>query len=863
MLAYHFRHALRLLVRERAFTAATVLTLGLGVGANTAIFAVVEAVLLRTLPYEDAGALVTLNHRDQRTGITKEFIAIGDYVDLSSQQAAFSAMGVYGGQQATVFNMGEPFRLSALLATSGALDALGVKPVLGRGLEPGDTRPGAAKVAILGHQTWEQRFGSDAGVVGRGIRLGSDDYQIVGVAPRGFHFPPQSPTELILPFTTPLQAPAGRKNGWVFAVARLKPGVTLDAAQANLATLSRQFEEQFPRDNQGSQYFAVPLRDALVGNSKSALVLLLAAVGVVLLIACANVANLLLARLLARRREMAVRLALGADRRQLAAQLLSESLVLAIAAGAVGVLIAQWGARALVAMIPQSVTVPGLADVRLNGTVLAFTLGISVVTALVFGLISAITVRAESGAGALVAQSRVTMGRSARRAASALVLAEVALAIVLLVGAGLVLRSFAKLASVDPGFRVDHVLTVGVVVPADRYRGEAARQAFYNRAVPAIRALPGVVASGHAQVVPLTGNNWTVPFERTDRPVTGDQRPPDVGWHAANGGYFTAMQIPLLSGRLFTDADAPDTPKVVIVSQAIEKRFFQGESAVGRTVKLGDDTFEIVGVVGDVRRAALTDEPRADMYFSSEQGPAAAATWFVRTSGDPARVLPEIQAAIRTIEPLAVFGRPRTLQEIAGESIQIVRLALWLFAIFAAIALVLAAVGIYGVMSYVIRQRTREIGMRVALGASRRDILWLVMRQGTIIAAAGTAIGLAVGVTAARSLGGLLYGVAIWDPATLAIAATRARGDRLDRVLRARSPRRARRSRAHVGGRLTTTNFSLSAVGPPKGGAHVRWTQTYFAAVPWAQAPARRRALRLDDAARHVVDHVRVGSAPP
>ena len=772
MLAYHVRHAVRLLVRERGFTAAAVLTLGLGVGVNTAIFAVVEAVLLRSLPYADADALVTLNHRDQFTGITKEFIAIGDYVDLTAQQSVFSAMGAYGGRQATVFNMGEPFRLSALLATSGTLDALGVKPVLGRGLEPADGRPGAAKVAILGYQTWQQRFGSDAGVVGRGIRLGSDDFQVVGVAPPGFHFPPHAPTELILPFTAPLQAPAGRKNGWAFAVARLKPGIALDAAQANLAALSRQFEQQFPRDNQGSLYHAVPLRDALVGNSKSALVLLFAAVGVVLLIACANVANLLLARLLARRREMAVRLALGADRGQLAAQLLSESLALALAAGAFGVLIAQWGAQALVAMIPKSVAVPGLADVRLNGMVLAFTLGISVVTALVFGVISSLTVRAESGASALVAQSRVTIGKPARRAASALVLAEVALAIVLLVSAGLVLRSFAKLAAVDPGFSVEHVMTLGVGVPADRYRDTAARRVFSDRAVTAIRTLPGMVAVGHAQVVPLTGNNWTVPFERTDRPVGCAERPPDVGWQSATGGYFTALQIPLLSGRLFRETDTPDTPNVVIVSRAIERRFFKGESALGRTVKVGEDTFEIVGVVGDVRRAALTDEPRADMYFSSEQAPPPGATWFVRTSGDPARVLPDLQAAIRRIEPLSVFGEPRTLEAIAGESIQVVRLALWLFAIFALIALSLAAVGIYGVMSYVMRQRTREIGTRVALGATRRDILWLVMRQGAIVAAAGTAIGLAVGVMAARSLGGLLYGVAVWDPATLAIAAT-------------------------------------------------------------------------------------------
>jgi putative ABC transport system permease protein len=770
LFVYSVRHAVRGLMRERGFTAAAVLTLALGVGASSAVFAVVEAVLLRPLPYADADSIAILNHRDQRTGVTKAFIAIGDYIDLVERQSAFAAIGAYGGRSATVYNVGEPFRASALLATSGVFDALGIQPSLGRAFQPGDSRPGAAKVAILGHALWERRFGSDPAVVGRGLRLGSDDYQIVGVGPKGFHFPPDAPTELILPLTLPLQAPAARKSSWAFAVARLKPDTDMEAASSNLAALSRQFEAQFPQDNQGSQYFALPLRDSLVGSSKSALVLLLAAVGVVLLVACANVANLLLARSLSRRREIAVRLALGAGRRQLAVHVLAESLVLAVVGGLVGVVAARWGVRALVALVPRSVTVPGLADVGINSTVLVFTLGVSVAVALVCGLVSAMTVRGESGAGALVAATRVTMSPSARRAASALVVSEVALAIVLLVGTGLILRSFTRLANVDPGFHADHVMTVGVGVPADRYREEPARQAFYARAFAAVRSVPGVQEVGTAAVTPLTGNNWTVPFERSDQPVPSGQRPPDVGWQAASRGYFTALRIPLLAGRLFDDRDTPTSPPVVIISDAIAQRFFRGEPAVGRTIKLGNRQAEIVGVVGNIRRAALTDDPRADIYFSSGQGSDSGATWFVRTAGDPAAALAGIQTAIRGAEPGAVFVEPRTMAEIASESMQVVHLASWLFGFFAVTALALAAVGIYGVLSYVIRQRTREIGMRVALGATRGNIEWMVMRQGATIAGIGTAIGLIAGLAAGRSLGALLYATSTSDPLTLSAA---------------------------------------------------------------------------------------------
>jgi putative ABC transport system permease protein len=769
MLGYHMRHACRMLLRERGFAASAVLTLALGVGANVAVFAVVDAVLLRPLPYSNADALVVLKHRDQRTGITKEFIAIGDYVDIAARQQSFSTLGAYGTQRATVFDTGDPFEVSALLATSGIFDALGVEPASGRVLDPGDSLPGAAHVAVIGYQFWQQRFGGDRRTIGRGIRIDGDNYQIVGIAPPGFRFPPDAAADVILPSAIPPAAPASRQSDWRFAVARLKPGVSLEAAAANLAAISTQLADAHPSQNRASEYLAVPLRDALVGSSQTALWLLFGAVSVLLLVACVNVANLMLARALSRRREIATRRALGASLGHLAAQFIAESFALALAAAAAGILMAQWGTRTLLSLVPRSLVVTGLADVQINRAVLAFTVALSIATALAFGLLSMLTTRSDTGSTAFTT-GRATLGRSARRAASALVIGEVALALVLLVGAGLILRTFARLASVDPGFRGDHVVTLTTQLPADRYRDIAGRQAFYRRAFESVRVLPEVQAVGVAAVIPLTGNNWSVPFERADQPVGGGQRPPDVGWQTASAGYFAAMHIPLVAGRLFDDRDRPDGPRVVVVSRTLERRFFAGESAVGRRANADGVVAEIIGVVGDIRRASLASEPRPDLYYSSEQVPMTTTTWFVRTGGDPARLASILLTRLHAIEPQILGLDSRRMADVERESTQVTRLVLWLIGLFAVTALALAAVGVYGVMSYVIRQRTREIGLRVALGATRAAVVQLVMRQGVAIAVGGTVLGVAIALAAARTLEGLLYGIAARDVTTLAVA---------------------------------------------------------------------------------------------
>ena len=767
MLLNNVRYACRMLRREPGFTAAVVLTLALGVGGNVAVFAVIDAVLLRPLPYASSEDLVILNHRDLRTGITKEFIAIGDFIDLSARQSLFENLTGYGTGQGTVFGEGEPFRIVGLSATSGLYETFGIKPALGRGLQPEDCRQGASPVIIIGYDLWQTRFGSDPNIVGRTVKINQSVRQIVGVAPPAFHFPPNARTEFIAPITLPASAPVGRKNGWIFAVARLRPNVALKDSTANLATVSKQLENEFPQFNLASEYYSVSLRDALVGNAGRSLLLLFGAVGVVLLIACANVANLLLARSLGRSREMAMRVVLGAGVGRLASQLLVESLMLAVLGGAAGALSAHWGARALVALIPDTVQAPGLADVRINGQVILFAFAISIGTAIVFSLVSILMARRATASGDIGAPLRVSMSGTTRRAASGLVVAEVALAIVLLIGLGLILRSFNKLLSVDPGFRSDGVLTVEIALPADRYNKPAANRAFYDNAFAKLKALPQIQQVGAAVVIPLTGNNWTVGFERPERPVPAGERAPDVGWQSASGGYFQTMQIPLLAGRLFDGRDRPDTQPVVIISEAIQQKFFKNESAVGKQLKVGDQTAEIVGVVGNIRRAGLRDEPRADMYFPFERTPTNSITLFVRSMADPRTTVLSIQSVLKSIEPNTVFVRTQTLDEIAAQSVRETKLALWLLAVFGVTALALCAVGIYGVMSYVVRQRTRELGTRMALGATRSDILWLVMRQGTVLAIVGTAIGLSAGLMAARFLTSMLFGVSPSDPLTL------------------------------------------------------------------------------------------------
>ncbi len=771
MFIQDIRRATRVFGREPGFAAAAVATLALGIGANTALFAVVEAVMFRQLPVAAADEIVIVRHHDTNTGLTKDHLAIGDVLDFRERMQTVEAFAPFQGYQGTLYGEGEPTRVDGLAATPELVTALRVQPSLGRVIAGDDARQDAPPVVMISHELWQTQFGADPNVIGRGIMLGNTRRQVVGVIERGFHFPPNSATHVIMPLPLPATPPAQRAGGWIFGLGRMKAGVNIDAVRAELATLSAEFERAYPDQNRGTQYLAEPLRDALLGDTKRPLLLLLAAVSFVLLIACVNVGNLLLARSLGRRQEMAVRTALGAGWPRLASQVIVEALVLAVAGGIAGVLIAWQAAPALASMMPETARLPGLRDVGLNPTVLLFSVGASLVAALLFGGLACLSIANRDQRSALAAARGSSSTVSTRRAASALVAGEIALAAILLMGAGLTLRSFANLIAVDPGFRTDHVLTVNLALPASRYATPASRADFYSRAFASLDALPDVESSGAAVVMPLTGNNWTIPFERADRPVAAGVRPPNVGWQAATDGYFKALGIPLRDGRLVDARDAAAAVAPVIISESIAAEHFPDGSPVGRRLRNGDSELEVVGVVGDIRRGALTDRPRADMYLPLLRFADPQSTLFIHTAGDPILAYPAVRAALQSLEPNLMLHTPRTMEDIASASTAVTRLAMRLLAGFAAVALTLAAVGIYGVMAYSVRRRTRELGTRVALGASRSDIIGLVMREGGAITIVGVAIGVGAGLFAAQSLSAVLYGVPSSDPISVAASA--------------------------------------------------------------------------------------------
>jgi putative ABC transport system permease protein len=770
------RYAWRTLRRSPAFTAVAVLTLALGIGATTSIYTVLDAVLLRPLGVADAEELVVL--REVREGAPPApgrtvTVSPANFFDWQEQAKSFSSMAYFTTWPRNLTGDGEPREVQVQLASANLFSTLGVRPLLGRTFRPDeDDDPGEGlafgDVAVLSHALWQSRYGGDPAIVGRTIRVNGDPVTVVGVMGPGFRVVDQKPDLWI-----PLALSKGNRTSqgrFMAGVARLKPGVSVERAREEMAGIGRRLSARFPDYNTGWGVGVVPLREQVVGEVRPALLVLLAAVGMLLLIACTNVANLLLGRAISRRREIAVHLSLGATRGRLVRQLLTESMVLSLAGGAIGVTAALVGTRALVRMMPETVQLPRLDAVAVDGRVLLVALGITLLTGLLFGLAPALVSSRTDLQASLRDSSRGhTGGRGSTRLRSGLVVAEVALALMLLVGAGLLMRSFQKLQAVDTGIRAEGALTLRMSLGGDTYSTDESARGFVQRLIPALEALPGVSAAGLVSHLPLTEGKMGHMAYRPDRPAPKAGEEPPVDIRIVGGSYFPAQGIRLVAGRAFDQRDHAEAVPAMIINRALARQQFPGEDPVGKRLAYPWPDLvvgEIVGVVDDVRETSVTDEPAAALYRPYTQWADANLNVVIRTGGDPAALAGPAREVVRRIDPNLPVASIRTMEEVVGEATARSRMSSYLLAAFATLALVLAGIGLYGIVSYAVTQRRGEIGVRVALGAERGNILRLIVRQGMVLTLAGLALGLVLSLALTRLLRSLLFGVTTTDPVT-------------------------------------------------------------------------------------------------
>ncbi|HEU4593592.1 MAG TPA: ABC transporter permease [Pyrinomonadaceae bacterium] len=771
------RYGARVLAKHKGFTAVAVLTLALGIGANTAIFSVVNELLLRPLPFGDAERLVMLWEVNQN-GVRQNTTSRANFKGWRDQSTVFEGMAAFSDQRLGVTGgNGEPEEVSVQLATPELFRVLGVEPLLGSGLTQEGESPAAPEV-VLSHGFWQRRFGGDPHIVGKPLTLNGEPCTVAGVLPKDFqwHIKKRSgtgkPAEIwaVLPMEGPGANPRGR---FLSVVARTKPGVSKEQAEAELKTIHARLEEDAPQYNKGTGAEIIPLREQLVGNVRPALLILLGAVGFVLLIACANVANLMLSRAAAREKEIALRTALGASRTRVVRQLLTESLLLAFMGSAVGLLVAWWGIGALVAISPRDLV--SLQGVGLNLTVLAWTFVVSLLTGIIFGVAPALEATRLNLNDALKEGGKGTGGQGARsnRLRSAFVVAEVALALVLLVSAGLLVKSFARLQKIDTGFETENVLTMVVRLPDAKYKEDSQIVGFFRQATERVRSLPGVREVGTVNFLPLYGGlGSSTGFTIEGRPEPPPGEEPGTNVRVSDAGYFGAMSIPLLRGRNFTEAETAEARRVVVVSESLARKHFPGEDPLGQRISVQmfekPVMTEIVGVVGDVRYDSLTDEAAPTVYFPHPELAYSFMTLVVRTEGDPAEMAPAVQRELRAIDPDQPISDVRTMNQVMAETVGRARFNTLLFALFAGLATLLSAVGIFGVMNYSVTLRTRELGLRMALGAQPARVLMLVLRQGLLLTLVGIGIGVAGALALTRVMSSLLFGVEATDPATFA-----------------------------------------------------------------------------------------------
>ena len=758
------RYAVRTLVKAPTFTLVVLTTLALGIGANTAIFSALNAVLLAPLPYPHAERLVRLVAFNPLQGITSSNVSAADFNDWQRDARSFEGLAAFATFSTSMRGAGADAAAERIAGAQSInlFGVLGVPPALGRDFTSGDRHPGVASAAVVGHAFWQRRLGSDTAIPGRPLRPGAAT-AVVGVMPRGFAYPPN--VELWVPGRLePVADP--RDNRYYEAIGRLKPHVTLTEAQAELDAISARLDAAYPPTNRGWRVRAVPLTDFIVGAARQTLLLLFGAVGLVMLVACANVANLFLAHASTRRREIAVRCAIGAGRGRIFGQVLTESLLLSIVAGAFGLLIGRWGLALLVAIGAGGI--PRLDQASLDPIVLAFTIVVSIATGLLFGILPALHLSRSNLVQSLREGTRGTGTRGRTR--RALVVIEVAIALVLLASAGLLGRSFRGLQHVDVGFQPANLLTARVTLSGPKYREPAAAVSFYDEGVRRIAAVPGVRSAAAVLSLPVGGGGFYLGrgFIRPGLPHTTEGY--DAGFQMVTPGFFKTLGVPVVQGRDFDAHDTATAPAVVIVNRTLAQRFFANEDPVGQKILVWRDERlprEIVGVSGDLKSQDLTDAAGAQMFVPLAQSPFDDMTFVVRTSGPPSASIAAVKGALQALDPTQAAYDVKTFDEIMRDALAQQRFGALLFAAFAVLALALAAVGLYGVMTYVVAGRAHEMGVRLALGARPGEVRGLVIRQGMWLLAIGVAIGLPASVAATRLLGKLLYGVGPGDPLTL------------------------------------------------------------------------------------------------
>jgi putative ABC transport system permease protein len=756
-------YSARILFKNFGFTVVAIITLALGIGANTAIFSVVNAILLRPLPYFEPERLVTARSNESAL----------DLADVKSWSRSYEDIGGSTMQALDYTGSAEPVQWRVGLVTGGYFKTLGVQPAMGRVISPDDDKRGSARVIVLGHGLWRQQFSGDPNILGKTLPLSGESYTVIGVMPAGFKSPRDiseawSPLHVVNPI-----AASYRGVHFLQTYLRLKEGVSLAQAQSEMATIDRRLAEQFPEESKTRRQLLTPLHERIVGQSRQALLILFGAVGLVLLIACANFANLLLARAAAREQEFVVRAALGASRRRLIRQLLTESVMISVLGGAAGLILALWGIETLIDLKPENL--PRLDTISIDGRVLIFTLVISILTGILFGLAPAWNAARVNVNDALKEGGRSTAGITRHRVRSVLVVAELALALVLLMGAGLLVKSFWNLQNVRTGFNPDNLLTLRIDLPESRYR-EIPRQMQYRRAVlDELNSLPGVKAAMVSEL-PLSGDALTHNFLVEGRPPIVPGEEPEVETRSIAGDYFRVMQIALLAGRDFTPQDKEDTQLVGVINKTLAQQFFPNEDPIGKRVRWArEETINwvtIIGVVGDVKQFGLELPDDPTLYTPYAQSNRSWKRWMtlvVRGESNTPALAGAIKNRVWKIDPMIPATRVRMMSEVMDESVAAQRFNTLLLGIFAGVALLLAGVGIYGVISYAVTQRTHEIGIRVALGAQPRDVIKLVVGQGMLLALIGVSIGLIAAFALTRLMASLLFAVSATDPITFAV----------------------------------------------------------------------------------------------